>query len=135
MTSTVVGIAQLLAHAPSFDLLDRELIPGLFDTSGDLTRPGFVPPWENVNAFGLSWSFFTIPPEFGMTLGDPIVYEPRMLQVSTIHTDFSGHDLVSEVRDFYSEGVYWLFENAGPTRVHYELAPGLQVVFYWIIGS
>lgn len=129
----IVPILEQILHPP-LGLLQRELISGLFSGAGDLTRPAPLPgPFNHVNAYGLSWTFFTIPAGFGSTPGTPILYEERMLQLSTIHTDLGGHDLISEWHAFFSDGVYWLWENPGPTRVHYEIAPGVQVTFFWLL--
>jgi hypothetical protein len=115
-------------------LLTRELISGTFTGSGDLTRStGALAPFNHVNAYGLTWDFFTVPAGYGFTLGEPNVYDERMVQASTVHTGYDGHDLTSEYHAFYAEGIYWLWDNPGPTRVHYEIAPGVVVVFFWII--
>ena len=121
-----------LLHPP-LGLLQRELIPGLADGIGDLVRPGPTAPFNHVNAFGLSWTFFSVPAPFGYTLGDPRTYHQRMIQLSTVHTDLSGHDTVSDVLDAHAEGLYWLWAEAGPTRVHYEIVPGVRVQFFWLV--
>jgi hypothetical protein len=56
-----------------------------------------------------------------------------MMRLSTVHTDLSGHDITSEWHDFFSEGVYWLWANPGPTRVHYDISPGVVVNFFWLL--
>jgi len=70
MSSNIVPIANTLLHPP-LGALRRELITGVYSGSGDLTRPGGFPPFENVNAYGLTWSFFTVPETFGYQLGSP----------------------------------------------------------------
>jgi hypothetical protein len=130
---TQVPIAEAILHPP-LGAITRELISGTFSGSGDLTRAtGAFPPFNNVNAYGLTWDFFTVPAAFGSTLGSPVIYENRMLQLSTVHTGFDGHDLISEFHGFQSEGIYWLWENPGPTRIHYEIQVGVAVVFFWLI--
>lgn len=120
---------------PPLGLVQRELIPGLASGAGDLTRPGLIPPLNNVNAFGLTWDFFTVPAPFGYVLGEPRVYHERMIQLSTVHEDVAGHDVTSEVFDAFSEGIYWLWTQPGPKRVHYEIVPGVDVQFFWVIIS
>jgi hypothetical protein len=133
MPQISVPIIDVLLHPP-LGLLQRELITGLISGPTDLTRnTGNLAPFDNVNAYGLTWSFFTVPAEFGLTLGSPIVYEERMVQVSTVHTDFAGHDIISEYHGFSVEGIYWMWENPGPTRVHVEVAPGLSIQAYWLV--
>lgn len=128
-----VPILNALLHPP-LGALRREVIPGLFSGVGDLTRAtGALPPFDHVNAYGLTWSFFTVPDTIGFTWSDPRIYEEPMLFLSTIHTGFDGHDLVSEYHTFQAEGIYWLWDNPGPTRVHYEVRIGVEAVLYWII--
>lgn len=126
-----IPILNALIHPP-IQLLARDLISGVFTGSGDLTKPGPIPPFDHVAAYGLTWDFFTVPVGFGRTLGFPVVFDERMLQLSTVHSDILGHDIISEYHGFQVEGIYWLWENPGPQRVHYEIAPGVQVVFYWL---
>jgi len=129
---TQTPILEALLHPP-LGLLKRELITGTFSGSGDLTRSGTTAPFNNVNAYGLTWSFFTVPAPFGFEFGSPDIYEHRMIQLSTIHTDGGAHDFISEFRDFRSEGLYWLWANPGPTKIHYEIQVGVSVVFYCLV--
>jgi hypothetical protein len=133
MSQSAIPIVETIAHPP-LGWLGRELIVGSFTGTGDLDRDtGAAPPWNHVNANGLTWDFFTVPARFGYTLGNPRIYEHRMIQLSTVHTGSDNHELVSEFHDFYSEGLYWMWENAGPTRIHYEIAPGVVVIFFWLL--
>lgn len=128
-----VPILDAILHPP-LGAMQREIIPGLFTGAGDFQRnDGHLPPWNNVNAYGMTWTFVTVPAGFGFQLGSPIVFDERMLQVSTVHTDFAGHDIISEYHEFHVEGIYWLWANVGPTRVHVEAAPGLSVQLYWLV--
>lgn len=128
-----IPIAQALIHPP-IGFLQRLLIPGVFAGAGDLTRPAAViPPFNNVNAFGLAWSFITVPSTIGVEFGTPNVYEERMLQLSTHHFDIAGHELVTEYHSFSVEGIYWLWENAGPSRVHYDIRIGVTLTFFWLV--
>jgi hypothetical protein len=130
---TDVPILQTILHPP-LGLLQRELLEGTFTGAGDLQRQRPVlPPFQDVNAYGLTWDIFTVPPGYGRRLGSPDVYEQRIVQLSTVHADRAGHQLVSEYHEFYAEGIYWLWENPGPLRVHYEIGPGVALVFFWLI--
>lgn len=125
-------VGNLLIHPP-IGFLRRAVIPGVISGSGDLTRPtGALPPFNNVNAYGLSWSIFSIPAGFGKAEGFPDVYYERLVQLSTVHEDFEGHQMISEYHDFHAEGLYWLWETAGPKAVHYEVTPGVELVVYWL---
>lgn len=127
--STNVPVLEAILHPP-LGALTREIIPGVFTGSHDFTRPGGP---LAVNAYGLTWDIFTLPTNWGITYGQPNVYSPRLLQANTIHTGLDGHDLVSEYHDFYTEGIYWLWANPFPSRVHVEISPGVELAFFWII--
>jgi hypothetical protein len=128
---TQTPILEAILHPP-LGLIQRELI-GTVSGSGDLTRDtGALPPFNNVNAYGLTWDIFTLPAGWGIEFGFPNVYEPRLLQAATVHRDFAGHDIVSEYHDFYAEGIYWLWENPGPQYVHYEISPGIELTLFWL---
>jgi len=76
--SVTVPIIDQLVH-PSFGLLTRTATLGTFTGNGTL-----VPPQNPLIAltYGISWSFFTIPANIGLTLGDPIEYEFRQASQS-----------------------------------------------------
>lgn len=128
-----IPVAEALIH-PALGFLAREIIPGIFTGQGDLTRPtGALPPFNNVNAFGLTWTFFTVPDTLGVEFGTPNVYEERMLQLASMHIGSDGHELVSEFHSFAVDGVYWLWQNAGPSRIHYDIRIGVEIVFFWLL--
>ena len=129
--SNVVQIGQQILHPP-LRFTGRELIAGVFSGTGDLTKPGLIPPFDHVAAWGITWSFFSVPAPFGYRVGTPRRYYELMIQLSTIHTDLDGHELVSDQFDAYAEGIYWLWREPAPLRVHYEIVPGVQVVFEWL---
>lgn len=126
-------ILETLLHPP-LGALQRENIPGLFTGRNVLTRPASVlPPFNNVNAYGLTWDIFTIGAGWGFTLGDPRIYEPRLLQAATVHDDRLGHSIISEYHDFFAEGIYWLWNNPGPTSVIVNISPGVQLSLFWLV--
>ncbi len=125
-------ILDTLLHPP-YGALRRELIAGVFSGSGSLTRnTGALPPFNNVNAYGLRTSFFTVPAKFGFKLGNPLEYEQRMVQLTARYTDALGNDDDLEVLDLHIERV-WIWVEPGPTLIHYEITPGVVCVFEWMI--
>lgn len=132
--SIPVPIQQFVLH-PTFGAMRRELIPGVFSGIGDLTRPGPTVPFNHVNAFGLVWSFITIPETIGFELGTPVIFEDRMVQLSAMHEDNIGNEFVSEFHDFRAEGIWWMWSNAGPSRIHYEIRIGVELAFYWLVAQ
>jgi hypothetical protein len=127
--SIAVGVIEQFLN-PGLTNMTRELIPGLFSGTGSLTRPSGPLP---VDAVGIVCSFFIVPERYGRTFGEPLEWEPRMVQLAVIHTLKDGHEVVSEYRDMHSEALPFLWSVAYPTRVDYTIAPGVQVVFHWLL--
>jgi hypothetical protein len=115
---------------PPFRLFTRVIIPGLASGSGNLSRPAGP---IGVNAFGLTWSFFTVPIGFGRTPGLQVVYEQRVLEIGVLHTYIDGSTAYVEHHSFHEEGIPLLFNLAFPTRIDYSIVAGAQVQFYWIL--
>lgn len=111
-------------------LVVRETITGVFSGSGSLTRPSGP---IGVDAFGITWDFFTIPAGFGSTPGNPTLYENQMLQLGVVHQDLGTHQYFSEYHAFNVEGIYLMFSLLAPVEVQYTIAPGVQVVFFWLV--
>lgn len=126
---TETPILNALLHPP-LGLLSRSIIPGTFTGAGDIDRPAGP---IGVNAFGLTFDLLTVPAGWGRVEGFPDVWLPRLVQLATVHRGADGHDLISEYHDFYAEGLYWLWENPFPQYVHYEVSPGVELVFFWIL--
>ena len=125
-------IADALFHPP-YGFTRRELIPGLFSDSGDLQRAtGSLPPFNNVNAYGLRWAFFTVPEGIGRKFGSPDVFDRRMIQLTARYRNADGDDDDLEVIDVYSEQT-WFWREPGPLLIHYEIYPFVEVVFQWLI--
>ena len=125
------GIIQLATHPP-FGILSRETLGPLTAgvTSVYRTR-GAV----NVDAFGLAFSFFTIPAAFGSDVqGVTPVYENKICQFAPVFTDLSGHDLYGGAVDVYSEGEYYYFPDLFPTRVDVWVQTGCVVILDWLVA-
>ena len=110
--------------------LVRETISGAKTGSGSLTRPSGP---IGVDAFGITWDFFTVPAGFGSTPGNPTRYENEMLQLGVVHQDLGTHQYYSEYHSFDAEGLYLVFANLAPTQIDYNIAPGVVVSFFWLV--
>jgi hypothetical protein len=125
-----VSVIEQFLHPP-LGVLTREIIPGLASGSGVLTRPrGPVP----VDAFGVTFTFFTVPAGYGYQLGNIREYDVRMLQLSVVHTLLDGHSIVSENFNVNSDNLPILWAVALPTQIQYYIAPGVQVQFWWLLA-
>jgi hypothetical protein len=118
---------------PPYGAMRRELISGVFSGSGTLTRAtGAAAPFNNVNAYGLRTSFFTVPIHAGRELGSPDVFLDRVVQLTARYDDALGNADDLEVHNVHFEHV-WLWLEPGPALIHYEVFPNFEVVFEWII--
>ncbi len=124
-------LTDVLLHPP-YGAMRRELIAGLFTGGGDLQRAGGAAPFNNVNAYGLRTQFFTVPAGFGREPGSPVVYQPRMVQLTARYEDALGNDDDLEVLELHSERV-WIWQEPGPLLIHYEVTAGVECVFEWMI--
>jgi hypothetical protein len=86
-----------------------------------------------VDAFGITWDFFTVPAGFGSTPGNPVRYENTMLQLGVVHKDLGTHEYYSEYHSFDAEGIYLTFALLAPVRIDYTIAPGVAVSFFWLV--
>lgn len=127
---TPTSVIEQFLHPP-LAVLTEEIIPGETFGDGSLTRPrGPVA----VDAFGITFTFVDIPVGFGRELGAVDMWIPRMVQISVVHTLLSGTTVVSEVQDFHTDQMPFLWELALPTRIDYSLAPGVGVLFRWLLA-
>jgi hypothetical protein len=125
-------ILDVLLHPP-YGAMRRELIAGTFSGTGNLTRAtGSLPPFNNVNAYGLRVSFFTVPAELGYLLGSPNQYYDRMVELTARYSDALGNDDDLEVVNIHFERV-WIWAEPGPALIHYDILPGVSCVFEWMI--
>lgn len=100
------------------------------DGSGSLERP---PASGHVNAYGFTFTLVTVPAGMGKRNGPAIEYEQRLAQFTTIRED-AGSDLyVAQVFNCFDEGRFYLFGVPNPTRLDYQIAPGVVVFFQWLI--
>jgi hypothetical protein len=114
-----VPIASLIAHPP-LGLLEIDAVAAPAQGQGSI--PPTAPGGELL--YGLWWEFTVVPPEIGLLLGPTERYAERMIQLRTIHT-VGGIELVSEVLDADFHRVIWLWSTAFPTRIDYDVLPGV----------
>lgn len=128
MPSVGIPIIDQLVH-PSIGLLTRSASLGVFSGGGTLT-----PPQNPLVAltYGLTWDFFTVPVGFGFAVGDPNIYFDRILQLSSEYVELGGHSILTQVADVRTDGDKYMWEEPLPLAVHYYIAPGVSVTFFWL---
>ena len=128
MPGISIPIIDQLTH-PSFGLITRAEIGGTFEGSGQLSPP------QNVLValtYGVSWSFFTVPENYGRILGNPDGYRPPLLQLGVDYTDLGGHTFTHQVEWQPYDGSYYFWDEPLPQALRYHLLPGVVAVFYWL---
>lgn len=130
MPQSLTGVIEQFLHPP-LAVMSSEVIPGLFTGDGVLSRPrGPVP----TDAFGMRFEFITVPAGFGFTIGIVKEYEMRLLQLAVEHTMIDGHGIISQLTDFHSDNLPFLFDVALPLQVHFSITPGVFIQFFWLLA-
>ena len=122
-------IGSLIAH-PDLSFLD--LCDGVMTLSGrgELTRPA---PGVGVNAYGLAIGLNAVPPGFGVRDGSVVAYSERLAQLITMHAVKGGtQQWLTEELNLHLATMLWLWRNAFPARVLYDVTPGVELVAQWI---
>lgn len=123
------GIGDLVLHPPVGFLIEVES-PISLSGRGELTRPGNPFPFF---IFGATLSFFTIPAGFGFRDGSVLEYRERVIQLCAVHQLANGsRQVLTEVLDLKTDGFMWLWDNAFPSRVLYDVTPGCVVILRWL---
>lgn len=122
----IEGVAELLQH-PILAFLRIGPGLGIVSGSGALLNP--VP--EQLLHYGLFWTFQVIPPELGVRTGLTPEWQQRMIQLQVIHT-LGGLDVVTQVVDVNYDRVVFLFDTKLPTRIEYDILPGVTLQFHWV---
>jgi hypothetical protein len=131
MPPPIQGIIDLAAHPP-FGILSRE--------TGFLLAPGLtnirrIRGLVNVDAFGLAFSFVTIPAAFGRDIqGVTTRYEEKIVQFAPIFTDLGGHNFHADMVDIYEEGLYYYLPDLFPTSIDVWVQIGCTVQQYWLVA-
>jgi hypothetical protein len=129
--STVVQVVDAVLHVP-VELLVEESVPGSpFTGDGRLTRPR---PGVDVAAWGLSWSFLTIPPRLGVSNGAVPVWNVRLLQLAAFHFSRSA-EYPMEIFDVHHDAGAWLWQAPFPAAIGFSCYPGVSVRLSWLLFS
>ena len=130
-------VVNLLA-APPFGIVSRD--PGAFVLYAGVTQIQRLRGPIFVDAVGLSFSFVTIPAEFGRFSGIVTEYERRIVQFAPLYhsnstlIDPGGHDFYASFTDVYHEGEYYFFPQLLPTRVDVYVTVGCVVAVDWLVA-
>ena len=89
--------------------------------------PGYL------HSFGGTWSFFTIPAGYGKDDGALVEWHRRIAQFVVIREGAGDNSYLDVFEDTHFEGgfIQWQFPN--PTEIQYDIAPGAQVLWRWLV--
>lgn len=127
--SSVVQVVDAVLHLP-LELLSQTAVPGNpFTGDGRLQRSA---PGIGVDAWGLTWSFLTIPPQLGLVDGAVPLWNDRLLQLVAFHNSRTS-ELPVEILDVHHDAGVWQWREPFPFAIGYHLFPGVSVRFDWLI--
>ncbi len=122
LLSTPVG--SLIAH-PDVRFLN------IHTPCQSLTGRGSLPPPGPVgfgNVYGAIISFEVVPPGFGLRDGTIQEYVERVCQFATLaRTNDGTAEYVTELRDFHSSGMAWIWQLYDPSSITYDITVGCRV--------
>jgi hypothetical protein len=124
------GIIGALSHPP-YGLLSRETLGPL--TAGVTTIVRTRGP-INVDAFGMSFSFFTIPAAFGSEQRVHLDYEVPIVEFAPLYTMFDGHTVYGDTVTLFHEGDLLFFDQLFPTQIDVWVQVGCTVIPYFLLA-
>ena len=130
MPQVPTGIITQLAHPP-YGVLTRETGPTLTTGLYQLQR---IRGPVNVDAFGVSFSFFTIPAAFGHTDRTDRDYELPIAEWSAAYTMLDGHVVTSPPQVVRHEGDLYWFDQLLPLHVNVWVQVGCAVTVFWLLA-
>jgi hypothetical protein len=128
LPQVAIPIIDQLIH-PSFALLTRVALAVNPYSSFLAIAP---PQGPTAFTYGIVFKVHTVPAKWGLTLGSPDTYRPRIAQVSTRYTDLSALGIIQQVEDVtYDDQIYFWLEPL-PSLVVVFFEPGVALDLYWM---
>jgi len=124
------GVIGILEHPP-YGVLSRET--GFTLTAG-VTQIQRIRGPVNVDAFGLSFSFVTIPAKFGRTQQVHLDYELPIVEFAPLYTMFDGHQVYGPSQVLTHEGDLLFLDQLFPTRIDVWVQVGCAVTQFWLVA-
>jgi hypothetical protein len=134
MVQVPTGIITQLEHPP-YGVLQREFHGALSFGLASVQRIRQVGPVQtNVDAFGLTFDFLTVPDGFGYQLGLVKTYEEFIVEFAPVYTMFDGHNVYGPRTQVFSEGSLYYLSDLFPTRVDVYVQVGCVVDLFWLVA-
>ena len=124
------GVITFLEHPP-YGLLSRETLGPL--TAGLSTIHRTRGP-VGVDAFGISFDFFSVPIAFGRTQQVHLDYEVPIVEFAPLYTMFDGHQVYGPSQVLTHEGDLLFFDQLLPTQIDVWVQVGCTVIVFWLVA-
>lgn len=93
---------------------------------------GTQPPGA-LHSFGGTWSIFTMPAGYGKDDGALVEWHRRIGQFVVIREGAADITYIDVLDDSHWEGDFILWQFPNPTEVQYDIAPGVQLLWRWLV--
>ena len=130
MVQVPTGIISQLEHPP-YGALTRETGPTLTTGLWQIQR---IRGPVNFDAFGVSYSFITIPTRFGYSQRVHKDYEVPIVALAPLYTMFDGHDVYGPTQYLTHEGDLIYLDQLLPKRVDVWVQVGCTVTMFFLLA-
>lgn len=130
MVQVPTGIITALQHPP-YGVLSKETGPTLTTGLWQLQR---IRGPVNFDAFGISFSFFTVPTRFGYVQRVHKDYEVPIAAWAPLYTIFTGQDVYGPTQYVTHEGDLLYLDQLFPKRVDVWVQVGCTVVVSFLLA-
>lgn len=86
-----------------------------------------------LHSFGGTWSWFTVPTGYGKDDGALVEWHRRLAQFVVIREGAGDNTYIDVLEDSHYEGNFILWQFPNPTEIQYDVAPGVQVLWRWLV--
>lgn len=90
-------------------------------------------PPGTLNSYGATWSWFTVPAGYGKDDGALVEWHRRLAQFVVIREGAGDIEYIDVLEDSHWEGNFILWQSPNPTEIQYDIAPGVQVLWRWLV--
>jgi len=85
------------------------------------------------HSFGGTWSFVTVPAGYGRDDGALVEYHRRFVQFVVVRDELTSDTYLDVLEDSNYEGAFILWQFPNPLQIQYDVAPGVQVLWQWLV--
>jgi hypothetical protein len=91
-----------------------------------------VPPGA-LHSFGGTWSVQTLPPGYGRDNGIVIEYHRRIAQFVVLRDEVTSDLYIDVLEDSHWMDNFILWQFPNPIQIQYDIAPGVVLIWQWLI--